>query len=133
MILTNVVGTIYASKVFLKGIMRDPDRSPSYIVTIGSSSGLFGNRGQSVYSASKSALIGWTQSLAKEYANRGVRAHLVCPGLVEDTDMARESLDRLQVSSVTKDDIIRAIDYLIHSPSSNGIILPVGCFYFGNG
>jgi NAD(P)-dependent dehydrogenase (short-subunit alcohol dehydrogenase family) len=131
---TNVVGTLLATKVFLAAVLRESrSPQPSQIVTIGSTAGLIGNRGQSVYSASKSALVGWTLSLAREYADRGVRAHLLCPGLIEDTAMAERRLRESRTMhashrpvSVTKDDVIRAVDYLIASPSSNGIILPVG-------
>jgi short-subunit dehydrogenase len=136
-IATNVIGTMHATKVFLQGVLKDSSSSSSsisHIITLGSSVGLLGNRGQSVYSTSKSALLGWTLSLAKEYADRGIRVHLVCPSLVKDTEMAKETLNQTQLSNnndlryslVTKEDVIRAIDYLIQSPSSNGIILPVG-------
>ena len=123
-----------ATKVFLQGVLKESSSSLSisHIISLGSNVGLLGNRGQSVYSTSKSALLGWTLSLAKEYADRGIRVHLVCPGLVKDTDMAKEALNQTRLSTdhryslVTKEDVIRAIDYLIQSPSSNGIILPVG-------
>jgi 3-oxoacyl-[acyl-carrier protein] reductase len=48
--------------------------------------GLWGNKGQANYAASKAGLIGFTQSVAKEYASRGVLANCVAPGFIE-TDM----------------------------------------------
>jgi 3-oxoacyl-[acyl-carrier protein] reductase len=48
--------------------------------------GLRGNKGQANYAASKAGLIGFTQSVAKEYASRGVLANCIAPGFIE-TDM----------------------------------------------
>jgi 3-oxoacyl-[acyl-carrier protein] reductase len=48
--------------------------------------GLTGNKGQSNYAASKAGLIGFTKSVAKEYASRNVLANCVAPGYIE-TDM----------------------------------------------
>ena len=48
--------------------------------------GLTGNKGQANYAASKAGLIGFTKSVAKEYASRGILANCVAPGFIE-TDM----------------------------------------------
>jgi len=53
------------------------------IINISSVIGLTGNAGQANYAASKSGMIGFTQSLAKELASRGVRANCVAPGYIE--------------------------------------------------
>jgi 3-oxoacyl-[acyl-carrier protein] reductase len=45
-----------------------------------------GNAGQANYAASKAGLIGFTKSLARELAGRGVRANVIAPGYI-DTDM----------------------------------------------
>ena len=47
---------------------------------LGSIVGSRGNSGQCVYSASKSGLVGFTKSLAKEVASRGIRVNLIVPG-----------------------------------------------------
>lgn len=53
------------------------------IINIASVIGLTGNAGQVNYAASKSGMIGFTKSLAKELASRGVRANCIAPGYIE--------------------------------------------------
>jgi 3-oxoacyl-[acyl-carrier protein] reductase len=48
---------------------------------IGSVIGLSGNTGQTIYSASKAGLIGFTKSLAKEVASKGITVNLIAPGI----------------------------------------------------
>ena len=58
------------------------------IINITSVSGLMGNPGQSNYAAAKAGVIGFTKSLAREVAARGVTVNCVAPGFI-DTDMTR--------------------------------------------
>lgn len=53
------------------------------IINVSSVIGLTGNAGQMNYAASKSGMIGFTKSLAKELASRGVRANCIAPGYIE--------------------------------------------------
>ncbi|MBS3735659.1 MAG: 3-oxoacyl-ACP reductase FabG [Candidatus Bipolaricaulota bacterium] len=53
------------------------------IVNVSSVSGLLGNPGQANYSASKSAIVGFTKTLAQEYGKRELRANVVAPGFVD--------------------------------------------------
>ncbi len=53
------------------------------VINISSVIGLSGNAGQSNYAASKSGMIGFTKSLAKELASRGIRANCIAPGYIE--------------------------------------------------
>lgn len=56
------------------------------IINIASVVGLTGNAGQANYSASKAGIIGFTKSVAREYASRGITANVIAPGFI-DTNM----------------------------------------------
>ena len=65
------------------------------IVNITSVSGLMGNPGQCNYAAAKAGIIGFTKSLAREIASRGVTVNCVAPGFI-DTDMTNTLPDKLR-------------------------------------
>jgi len=79
----NLKGAFHTTRAVIKGMMK---RRAGRIVNITSIVGLTGNKGQANYAASKAGLIGFTKSVAKEYASRGVLANCVAPGFIE-TDM----------------------------------------------
>ena len=79
----NLKGAFHTSRAVIKGMMK---RRSGRIINITSIVGLTGNKGQANYAASKAGLIGFTKSVAKEYASRGVLANCVAPGFIE-TDM----------------------------------------------
>lgn len=79
----NLKGAFHTTKAVVKGMMK---RRAGRIINITSIVGLIGNAGQANYAASKAGLIGFTKSVAKEYASRNVLANCIAPGFI-DTDM----------------------------------------------
>jgi 3-oxoacyl-[acyl-carrier protein] reductase len=81
----NLKGAFHTTRAAVKGMMK---RRSGRIINVTSIVGLSGNKGQANYAASKAGLIGFTKSVAKEYAGRGILANCIAPGYIE-TDMTR--------------------------------------------
>src|SRR5271154_5186487 len=83
---TNLKGAFLFTRAFARAFAR---QRSGRIINISSVIGLIGNPGQSNYAASKAGLIGFTQSVAREFASRGITANCIAPGFIE-TDMTSE-------------------------------------------
>ena len=79
----NLKGAFHTTRGVIKGMMK---RRRGRIINVSSIIGLVGNKGQANYAASKAGLIGFTKTVAKEYAGRGILANCIAPGYIE-TDM----------------------------------------------
>ena len=79
----NLRGAFATVRAAARGMMK---RRWGRIINISSVVGLIGNKGQSNYAASKAGLIGFTKSVAKEFASRNILANAIAPGFIE-TDM----------------------------------------------
>jgi 3-oxoacyl-[acyl-carrier protein] reductase len=77
---TNLKGTYLCTRAVLRTMIR---ARWGRIVNISSVVGLVGNAGQANYAASKAGMIGFTKSVAREVAQRGITANVVAPGYVE--------------------------------------------------
>jgi 3-oxoacyl-[acyl-carrier protein] reductase len=87
---TNLKGTFLFTKAFTRAFLK---QRSGRIVNIASVIGLIGNAGQCNYGASKAGVIGFTKSVARELASRGVTANAIAPGFIETAMTAKLSAD----------------------------------------
>ena len=85
-IATNLTGAFRVSKACLRGMMK---AKKGRIISIASVIAVMGNAGQANYAATKSGVIGFSKSLAREIGSRGITVNVVAPGFI-DTDMTRD-------------------------------------------
>lgn len=95
---TNLKGPILVTRDAIKSMIKA--KKGGSIIFISSVVGETGNAGQSVYSASKAALLGFAKSLAREVASRQIRVNVVTPGFIR-TDMT-ENLTEAQKESILR-------------------------------
>lgn len=93
---TNLKGAFNFTKALTRPFIK---QRSGRIINIASVIGLIGNAGQSNYAASKAALIGFTKSVAKELAPRGITANAIAPGFIE-TDMTAALDDKVRESII---------------------------------
>ena len=86
---TNLNSLYRVTKEFIREMMK---QKTGRIINISSVVGMSGNAGQSNYSSSKSAIYGFTKSLAKEVASRNITVNAISPGFIE-TDMTDKLSD----------------------------------------
>jgi 3-oxoacyl-[acyl-carrier protein] reductase len=86
---TNLTSVFKISKAVLRAMMK---KRHGRIINIGSVVGTMGNAGQVNYATAKAGLIGFTKSLAREVASRGITVNTVSPGFI-DTDMTQTLTD----------------------------------------
>jgi 3-oxoacyl-[acyl-carrier protein] reductase len=90
----NLKGAFHTTRAVIKGMMK---RRSGRIINISSVVGLTGNKGQANYAASKAGLIGFTKSVAKEYASRNILVNCIAPGFIE-TDMTASLPDEAKTT-----------------------------------
>ena len=88
----NLKGAFNCTRAVLQGMMK---RRFGRIINISSVIAFSGNVGQTNYAASKAALIGFTKSLAREVASRGITVNAVAPGFIE-TDMTAKIPEKIK-------------------------------------
>ncbi len=129
---TNLSSVYHLSKAMLRTMMK---KRFGRIINIGSVVGSMGNAGQTNYCAAKAGLIGFSKSLAKEVASRGITVNVVAPGFIatDMTDVLSEELKNNLLTQIPAGrlgepkDIAKAVAFLASEDASyiNGTTLHV--------
>jgi 3-oxoacyl-[acyl-carrier protein] reductase len=122
---TNLKGAFLFTKALSRAFLK---QRAGRIINISSVIGLIGNAGQANYAASKAALIGFTKSVAREFASRGITVNAVAPGFIE-TDMTAvlneqlraDVLKTIPLGSFGKGDDIAEAALFLASPAARYI------------
>jgi 3-oxoacyl-[acyl-carrier protein] reductase len=94
---TNLTGAFLCTQLALKPMLK---QKGGRIVNVTSVVGLTGNAGQANYAASKAGLVGFTKSVAREVASRGITVNAVAPGFIE-TDMTAAMTEKAREAVVS--------------------------------
>lgn len=94
----NLKSVYNMSRQIIAGMMK---RRKGRIINITSVAGLYGNPGQTNYSAAKAGIVGFTKSLAKEVGSRGITVNAIAPGFIE-TDMTDKLSDSIKEQAAEK-------------------------------
>ena len=119
---TNLKGAFNFTRALTRPFIK---QRSGRIINIASVIGLIGNAGQSTYAASKAALIGFTKSIARELAPRGITVNAIAPGFIEtdmtavlDDKVREEVLGRVPLGRFgSSDDIAHAAAFLAMEPT----------------
>ncbi|MGH2771833.1 MAG: 3-oxoacyl-ACP reductase FabG [Actinomycetota bacterium] len=126
----NLTGTFRCTKRALPAMLRS---GWGRIINVGSVVGSTGNPGQANYAAAKAGLVGFTKSLAREVAAKGVTVNVVAPGLVDTaltenlSDSARQALMSLipMRRSGTVEEIAEAVRFCARSSYLTGQVIGI--------
>ncbi|HFU6522301.1 TPA: 3-oxoacyl-[acyl-carrier-protein] reductase [Enterococcus hirae] len=126
----NLTGTFNMTQHVLKKMMKKREGA---IINLSSVSGLIGNVGQANYAASKAGVVGFTKSVAREAAARGVTCNAIAPGFIA-TDMTEVLSDKVKEQVVKQipmqrfgsvEDVANAAIFLAESPYITGQVINV--------
>jgi 3-oxoacyl-[acyl-carrier protein] reductase len=129
---TNLKGTFLFTKAFTRSFLK---QRSGRIINIASVIGLIGNAGQCNYAASKAGVIGFTKSVARELASRGITANAIAPGFIETTmtsvlgeETRNALLKQIPLGSLGQADDVANAALFLASPLARyitGQVLPV--------
>jgi len=131
-IAVNLRGTFLMTQAATRRLMKS---GRGRLINVASVVGLMGNAGQSNYAASKAGMVGFTKSIARELAGRGVTANAVAPGFIQTdmtADLPASAVEQLRAQIPlsrlgTVEDVAEVVVFLASSEAGyvTGQVIPV--------
>jgi 3-oxoacyl-[acyl-carrier protein] reductase len=110
LIATNLRGIFFTSRFVLPSMM---ERKRGHIINIASIAGKVGSANRAVYCASKFAVVGFTESLAEEVRQYGIRASVICPGSTDTRFSPSETTGKSRERMLRPEDVAHAVRMIV--------------------
>ena len=110
LIATNLRGIFFACRFVLPSMI---ERKRGHIINIASIAGKVGSANRAVYCASKFGVVGFTESLAEEVRQHGIRASLICPGSTDTRFSSSETSGKSRERMLKPDDVAHAVRTIV--------------------
>jgi 3-oxoacyl-[acyl-carrier protein] reductase len=107
---TNLRGIFFASRFVLPSMI---ERKRGHIINIASIAGKVGSANRAVYCASKFGVVGFTESLAEEVRQFGIRASLICPGSTDTRFSPSETSGKSRERMLRPEDVAHAVRMIV--------------------
>ena len=107
---TNLRGIFFASRFVLPSMI---ERKQGHIINIASIAGKVGSANRAVYCASKFGVVGFTESLAEEVRQHGVRVSVICPGSTDTRFSPSETSGKSRERMLRPEDIAHAVRMIV--------------------
>jgi 3-oxoacyl-[acyl-carrier protein] reductase len=115
---TNLRGIFLACRFVLRSMI---DRKRGHIINIASIAGKVGSANRAVYCASKFAVVGFTESLAEEVRQHGIRVSVICPGSTDTSFSSSEAHGKSRERMLRPEDIGHAVRMIVTQESNSFI------------
>jgi 3-oxoacyl-[acyl-carrier protein] reductase len=107
---TNLRGIFFTSRFVLPSMI---ERRKGHIINIASIAGKVGSANRAVYCASKFGVVGFTESLAEEIRQHGIRASVICPGSTDTRFSPSESSGKARERMLRPADVAHAVRMIV--------------------
>ena len=107
---TNLRGIFFTCRLVLPSMI---ERKRGHIINIASIAGKVGSANRAVYCASKFGVVGFTESLAEEVRQHGIRASVICPGSTDTDFSSKESSGKARERMLRPEDVAYSVRMIV--------------------